>query len=155
MDLYQTQKMIKLRSAKMRQRIIMLFLLVGIFPSIQAAFACEKVDDRIQFKSMSMEINSSLAMQGCENSVTDLDLLMIDNCCDTTSSVLGHVRNNIQDFSLDKILTLDGAQPPPVLLDNNVDVFIIGSTVVVRLSERQHVKLSASNTYLTTQRFRI
>jgi len=146
----------QIRSSNFRKWVIALFLIAGFFPSIQAAFACEKIDERVQFKSDCMQMdNSSKSCAELQDCIGDADMTMSENCCDNTHHVVANVRNITHDTSLDNILLLDGPQPPPAILPPNFNIQASFSTSFQRLVLVQQNQFSASDTYLKTQRFRI
>lgn len=144
----------RIRSSKFRNHLIALLLFAGIFPSIQAAFACEKIDARVQFKADCMQMDevakSCMDMQSCMGSPVSSS----DDCCDLSHDIVAVVKNTSQDSSF-LLLLLDGPQPPPVL-SSSLDIFppyqsIRYHRLIVSRSEYS----SATDTYLKTQRLRI
>lgn len=146
----------RIRSSKFRHWLISLFLIAGIFPSVLAAFSCEKIDDRIQFKSECLQMEAGAGhcaeMQDCTNGS---NFSIIDTCCDSTSQVVTHVRNSGHDTSFDKILSLDGSQSPPTLPLNTFTIKINAAASFSQLFIFKPIEYSASDTYLQTQRFRV
>jgi len=150
----------QIRSSKFRKWLVPLFLIAGIFPTIQAAFSCEKIDDRIQFKADCMQMDDSSAdlskscstMQDC---MGNMDMTISETCCDKTHNTVANVRNIAHDTSLDNILLLDGPQPPPAILPSNFNIQTPGFTSFQRFTLVKQNHFSASDTYLKTQRFRI
>ncbi len=144
----------RIRTSKIRNYLIALLLFAGIFPSIQAAFACEKIDARVQFKADCMQMDevtkSCMDMQSCMGSPVSSS----DDCCDVSHHIVATVKKPSQDSSL-LLLLLDGPQPPPVL-SSSLDVFTPYQSVRYQrliISRSEHS--STTDTYLKTQRLRI
>jgi len=146
----------QIRSLKFRKWALIIFLIVGVFPQIQAVFACEKIDDRVQFKSDCMPMGDTsmpcVQMQDC---LSGMEMTTSDECCDLTNDNTANVRNIAQNLSLEKILLLDGPQPPPLIPSIIQIVQMNGSILYQRFIILSLDHFSVSDTYLQTQRFRI
>lgn len=145
-----------MRALFFRRFVIMITLFMGLFTQFQVVFACEFKDGKIQFicccdEAADMSMGCDLGGD-CNDSVGPASSGA--NCCEVSYQPVPSATAIGPQQHIQQVLLLDAPQPPPILTSFDLHIILASSQTVCFLTNIPP-RVTGTQTYLLTQRFRI
>ncbi len=145
-----------IRNSSFRRFVIATTLFMGLFTQFQTVFACEFKDGKLQFvcccdEAGDMSMGCDMG-GGCNDSAGPVSSGM--NCCEVSYQSVPSATAIAPDLHAQQVLLLDAPQPPPILTSFDLQT-ISASSQTFRFSTNTPSRVTGTQTYLLTQRFRI